>query len=121
MTKTLLWTNPNPTSNMSYGDITLSDNFDNYDYLMIEYKGITTGSEVFTSLYKTSQLHSAYCQNALGAFNSAYCVRAFWHSDGVHADNVIYMNDCYKYQSSSGTINSACIPINIYGVNGKIN
>lgn len=129
VSRTLLWTNPDPTANYT-GQSYVTSNHDirNYDAIMVKYYGHkdlgTSSDNVAYSLFMSpSQLQEPstgkdykYCLLGFRGSTTKYARRVYLgrdFSDGIH----IYISYANAIDAA-GTSAGACIPIAIYGVNG---
>lgn len=120
--ETVLWTNPSPSASFTAGYITLSDSCFNYDAIKIEYKVQTTSEkaisvispkEVFVSpdgvVYRVSMT-----TNIING-SSVYVRTAYRYPLTDTTGKSVYIESGLLI-NSSGTNDSYCIPVNIYGL-----
>lgn len=118
--ETILWTNPNPTSDFAQQSITLSDDIDNYDYIKIEVKGNTSSTWSAPNIcilcsvedFKTTSSTAGHSRIAAGirATSGTY-TRLFDYNDDttINASNSVQV-------STGGNTNNTNVPIKISGL-----
>lgn len=124
MTKKLLWTNPSQNAAFDAQTVTLSDSYDNYDYILIEYKldinrletaetiqsnfGInTTSNSMFMNLGSTTIVG-----------NGSSSTRAVRRDAYDSTKKNIYFYNVYPL-GGSGSWTHLCVPLKVYGIKGK--
>lgn len=119
MTETVLWTNTSPSSSFASQTVTLSQSIDNFDYIKITQKIHTSISGELATLIPVEDFKK--CLSAADThFNMAFSVN---YSGQVYCRRIFYdsgttvnFNNAY-YVNNSGSSNSVCIPLKIFGVN----
>ena len=115
MSETVLWTNSAPTSNFDTQDVTLSDDYTNYDYVKFYVRTSTTnatlGEVIYPSNILTQSTSNQGIQCFIGARPSSNYVRLLRHV----ANNKIHIHIA-EPPASSGSSTSATIPTKITGI-----
>ena len=117
-TKTLLWTNDSPTSNIEATNITLSNSLSNYSHILVQYKVKTNSTDIYEDLFKIipnrpSTNFSDKGQYMIGASNtnSEMIARPIRYVDST----TLRIGNATNFQ---GTIEANyLIPTTIYGLN----
>lgn len=118
--ETVLWTNPNLTSDFASQTVTLSDNVDNYDFIKFVFNLSTTAATHRCSIYSVEELKtfvnptndwSRASSPMRSNSNNASFVRGIIYQ----SSNSLTIGNASGYQSSS-TSNSALIPYQIIGM-----
>lgn len=122
-TETVLWTNPSPTANFGKQSVTLSDDINNYDYIVVEYiysRSSTIDTEKSKSIMSITDFKeggvgtsvSRTCM-ALGIINgsNASYTRQVWYQD----DTTIQISACYAMTSTTQA-NGNAVPLQIIGI-----
>lgn len=114
--RTLLWENPNPTSNFAAQAVSLNHftNLNDYDYYLIVYKANTAAGDTEIEAMLTPDVLSNN-DTRRGAFavkSSSWYIRMIYL-----VSNTTTMQITTAYQpSSTNTSTSKCIPLEIYGM-----
>lgn len=123
MTETALWTNNSPTSSFAVQDITLSQNYTNFEYLKIAYRWSTSDSTTRAIIISKSVLDDIVGTSGeltVGMHlnsSSGNCRVRPWK---ITNSNTMHFASSYQTQSGGQTAsNSYIIPVNVYGL--KIN
>ena len=135
LVETVLWTNPSPTSSFSPQIITLNDNWDNYDYIEVDFKAFNTYdnsciapiiidmSHYAEGAYGSAKAHTGQTSYNYGIATSNY---VWWASGGDYqrgfrlyddnsVNNQVRFFSCNKVDSTEDN-NAVCIPLFIYGL-----
>ena len=127
-TETVLWSNSDRTVSFSAQDVTLSQSVDSFKYLRVVYAYTTTSSEssfreVIIPVWnseKTAYMYQ-YVSSSNTGYRAALCLknssnvtraRTFWILEGGEK---VHFFACSNV-GSSGTSNTGCIPVYIYGI-----
>ena len=112
--ETTLWTNPSPTSNFDTQDVTLSDDYTNYDYVKFYVRTSTTNATLGEVIYPSNMLTQSTANQGIqcfmGARPSSNYVRLLRHV----ANNKIHIHIA-EPPASSGSSTTAAIPTKITG------
>lgn len=129
LSKTTLWTNPDPTvqfcpDSSAYVDIELSSNMTNYQFLEFIFQKTTTNTDTFSMLIPVSDF--ILTESGAGAGKIKYVAnvatssywtifRTFCYSNNI----TVRMEKCLFYRANSATTNynTYAIPLYIKGVN----
>lgn len=124
MEETVLWTNSDSSATFAAQDVTLSDNYDNYDYIIIYYCRVKTAtSEImkcmaerkyFDTIWNSNIKQGLYFSDNYGGSNSRGCYAR--RLVGTSTKNVLHFDSCLLW-STGNTDNTYCIPIKICGGN----
>lgn len=119
MEETVLWENSSPSSTYGGGDVTLSDNVNNYDYIAIDFNLNYTQSQyqtvmgkVYYSVDDYKQLNAPASNVKTGIFGFSYSASApayrqfYYKSDTVLTFGIGY---------AGGTAAGWVIPLHVYG------
>ena len=117
LTKTVLWTNPNPSANMGSATLTLSDNVNNYDYIGFKYQGRTayTPTQIYEVIVPidTWNKSNTSSSDTKGPFEATLG----YNYSGFIYRTVAKASDTSVYVSKRGSYSdSACAPLEIYGL-----
>lgn len=122
MSETVLWTNSAPTSSFRYGEVTLSQDIDNFKYIAIKwafstsYRSDANTARVLISIEDFKRMSDTGTSQdiniTLGNKSSAgeYSRRIAYHSD-----TKFYFSYAFKVGTSSDD-GSQCIPLQIIGL-----
>ena len=121
MNATLLWTNPNPNSNMTDTTIYLNAvGTEGYNYLYFLFKNSTSSSaQVLDSMFSLVDGSNPY-RNNISVTNSSGTSFTRYISYKINNLTRIYVAKCYN-NDNGGRKDDFCIPIKIFGIKGKIN
>ena len=118
LTKTILWTNPSPSSTFPNSTLTLSETINNYKYIGFEYKVSTVNSKSITLVFSVSDFKKSYGTTStliyLGSTDGNYngFVRYMMYANDTS------LNASYAMRTlNSSTDNNYCIPLYVYGIN----
>ena len=120
--KTILWSNPNPTSNFSAQSVSLNDNLSNYDYIEVGTIWNTSSNQIHVTTWSYNEF--TYYNNqsigAIGGYREGSSgnnrTRGIYASDDTH----VYIGNSYQQTSGSQTASAAyIIPYHIRGCNFK--
>lgn len=120
---TLLWENPNPTSDFS--SQTLSLDFSSYDFILVKTKLQKSNQEYqdYKDTFIIEKNNNFTMVMHLGAQANSLSANKYTKARIVNfTDDSITIGDCYSRQwnttsGNSGTVtNSDCIPLAIYGI-----
>lgn len=118
---TTLWTNSSPTSSFSGGEVTLSQDIDNFAYIGIRFKATTaSASDLGEIIVSSADLKNA---SSSGASNSRVALCANDSTATIHVRAVSYVSDTKlnfgqgRRVNASGTSNTVAIPTSIVGYN----
>ena len=102
-TPTLLWTNPNPSTDKYAFDVALD--LSNYQGIMIECR-----SQIFDSVYSKSIFVKTSDEQCMGAYSPGYgaVIRRF----NIYDDKVAFQLGYYNGKNSTSFV---CIPTRIWG------
>lgn len=116
---TTLWTNSNPNTSYAGGDVTLSQDIDNFKYIGFRFKDNTASSSVTSEILVTP----TNLKKSTGASNPRVALGANNSSSVHYLRGVAYVSDtkvsigvAYRL-NSSGSDNSLAIPTSIVGYN----
>lgn len=125
---TLLWSNDDRTASFSAQDVTLSQAVDSFRYLRVIYAYSTSSAEdsfreVMVPVWNTERTAYMYGYVASSGtgYRAALCLknssnvtraRTFWILEGGES---VHFFACSNV-GSSGTSNTGCIPVYIYGI-----
>lgn len=118
LTRTAIWNNPSPTSNLSAGNKTVS-NFSSYDYIEVVYKLSTSGSTTYSIMMSVSDFYNSGRPISITNTNidtaSKVQIRQIRKASSYTS---IYIGAGYelKVNSSGSTDNSLLIPTTINGI-----
>lgn len=113
--KTLLWTNPSPTSTFTAQTITLGQSAEQYDLLMVKCRYTNTEDSTFTTFIDASVTSRQTVMSARYVVNST---TTFVIRDATISTNQItFTTGRYLEPSGNGTGDRYCIPLEVYGVN----
>lgn len=118
-TETVLWTNNSPTSSQSNGQITLSDNISNYEYLALKWRLGTSDDTTNTIFIKTTDLST---KGVSGSKNVAPSLYAYTGSGNAKARPIAYVDDTTLYIGGSqnvgatGATNGYAILLEVKGI-----
>lgn len=117
-TETLLWTNPNPSSDMgSSGSvntvITLSESYDNYDMLRIKFKNLKTDATANLTMDIDPSVLDA-SGNVRYFMGGTLKVRHIMLPNAQHT--TLTFGAAYTINSAAGASFDAAIPAYIYGI-----
>ena len=116
-TKTLLWTNLSPSSNMTAGNIELSSLVTNYSHILVQWKQNTSTTTTYEDIFKVQPIRL----DGVSAYFTIGCYDANnWYTRYCYCDNLGNMgfgNTLMAGNSSSAAYNSELIPTAIYGLN----
>ena len=129
-TETVLWTNPSSSSDFAAQTVTLSDDINNYDYLKVSYKNLTTSagvndpysvlisvSDFKTSLSGNSTRHNAFTFGGIYAPSNTNWTRFMFYD----TDTTARFGACTQIGGTQSS-NTNAIPLQIVGIkmNGTI-
>ena len=99
--RTLLWTNPSPTS--SFAAQTVSIDVADYDAVSVEFSGEAS--------------HTTMCERGISYYTlrPAYAAIPSYRASSLPATNGVYFDDCRK-NSGSTIDNTQLVPYKIYGI-----
>ena len=122
--ETVLWANPSPTSDFATQTVTLSDDINNYDYLKVSYKNLTTSagvndpysvlisvSDFKTSLSGNSTRHNAFTFGGIYAPSNTNWTRFMFYD----TDTTARFGACTQIGGSQSS-NSNAVPLQIVGI-----
>lgn len=116
-TRTLLWTNPSPSSIFAAKTIPLVNVYDNYEFLEVEYLAVATQDLVNS----TKKLNRFPCKSGAVASIVIWTTDWFnvhrsnwWTSSGLYFDHAYY--NSLTTPSTQGQGNDNLIPYKIYGI-----
>lgn len=115
-----MWTNSSPTSAFAEQTVTLSDDMNNYKYLRFECRLNTSNSSTASFIMSVTDFLST-AGTATDSFILVLQGRAASNKYDMHRDvwynsaNSVYIIGAYQLYGQAHD-DSACIPINIYGV-----
>ena len=127
--ETLLWENPNPTSNFAQQAVTLSDDINNYDYISVEYKSSKPATIASKVIIPVNDF-KAYSGTTASASDGNKGFRWFIGSryqDGSNtygyvryvsytSDTSITITNGYALGTTTTSVQTVVIPYKIYGV-----
>lgn len=116
--ETTLWTNSSPSSSFAAQTVTLSQSYENFDFINITYCKRTTETSLLSSVYLSTADLAAMGSNFRGVLGNRLDttdrVRTFYPSSNTQ----IYFNTAYNYASSTQN-NNQSIPTKITGLKFK--
>ena len=113
-TKTLLWTNSSPSSNMTSGNIELSSSLTNFTHILVQWYSNTTNTTMYEDLFKVQpfrEFGKAYYGFSVESDTTSHS-RVLWYVDNTH----LGYNQAWNL-SSIGNVTNAIIFYKIYGLN----
>lgn len=121
-TKTLLWSNPNPSASFSGQNVTLSGTITDFDFFEIEYAYNNTSRADQQSKVRFPVLDSNgnYFQQRAYYFNGAFGFRngsavGFVRLVDFPSVTSLHFSGCTQVGGTSGA-NTGAIPLNVYGI-----
>ena len=124
MTKKLLWTNPNQNAEFGAQTVTLSDSYDSYDYILIEYKLDINKPEIAETIQSNLGINTASSSMFMNlgsttiVVNGSSSTRAVRRVANDSTKKNIYFYNVYPL-GSSGSWTHLCVPLKVYGIKGK--
>ena len=118
---TLLWENPNPSSEMSNQTITLLENLTNYKFYIVMFE-IELNKKGMSSTGWLSTQHSALLQGFTASLNgteeSGLLMYRYVSPVSEKSNQVVISNGYYvgEYNKLPTVYTGACIPKRIYGI-----
>ena len=123
MSEAVLWTNPNPTTDFSAQNVTLSKALSNFDYIGVKFRCTKSHSSYATIFFKVDDFKTFLNSNTAYTFGAALSAsvfdtqgysyaRRFYYIDNTH----IAFANCTIINYSPSTLNSFNIPIEIIGL-----
>lgn len=116
-TETVLWTNPDASSNFTGQNVTLSDSISNYKYIKFTWKTTTTDTSSSSAYVLSSDLASMTNSNG----SRFLSLSSLWTN--VYSRNITYNSATSvsiatsTRQGASGNNNGVNIPLEILGIN----
>lgn len=117
LTKTVLWTNSNPSAGMGEVTLTLSDNASNYDYIGIKYQGRTAYTP--TREYDVIIPIATWNNSSTSTTDTAgpFEIAIGYNYSGFQNRTIQRVSDTSLKVSKRGSYSdSASAPIEIYGL-----
>lgn len=117
MTEVVLWSNPNPTAQMSNPTLTMSENITNYDYVRIYWRISTTDSTESSIIVASGDISPDAVNNNTISFNSRAGGYNFGRMLFVDStpDSIIITTAVRRGQTNLD--NTMAIPTKICGIN----
>lgn len=120
----LLWSNPSPGSVFSGQWLTLNEDLNNFDYLLIQfplYKGISLDIQTYWTIFRLNpdQYQSGYIRLVFGCSHDEGIYRARRINWNATDKNRIYISSAYN-NSNAAEESDKIVPYRIYGIKGKI-
>ena len=116
--ETVLWTNSAPTSTFAGQTVTLSSDIDNFDYIKVNYRYITSSTVEYSVLASVSELKT-YSGNGTGrlAMSEVSGGGYFVYRPVTYSSNTaLAIGGCgYVNGTTFTTNNGLCIPTSIVG------
>ena len=117
-TKTLLWTNSNPSSTFNAADITLNSSLANFTHILIQFKNHSSGSIVYDDIFKLSPSRSGQGEQAefLFGVNNGGATVIYVRRGYVKSNTQIHIGGGVQREGTNVNDDRA-VPIAIYGLN----
>ena len=113
--ETVLWTNPNPTSELAGGSTQyeLSASLNNFDYVQVNWR-TTTDATIYSAAFKPADvmaLTNPTVANAGFTYGDTLGTRVFNAPDDTH----VRFGYCYAF-ASANPVSTRCIPVTVVGL-----
>lgn len=113
--KTLLWTNPNPTSNFSAQTVTLANDANQYDMLMVESRYGATEDSISSSFLEPTVTTRQTVMSARYVVNATTTI--VMRDATINGTQITITTGRYIVPNGMGEGTQYAIPLKIYGIN----
>lgn len=121
LSRTVLWTNPNPTTAFNAQTVTLSDSISNYDYIEVSFYRADTVQTVSRTIIPTADFINMTVANrnmmgAIGYFASAGTTQYFARTFSYGTDRTVIFRNAAQVGGNTTTYQTGAIPIEVAGL-----